>query len=220
MRIAELGEVAGAGGILVKGAAAQDRAEEVRRGGKVCSPARAAYLDLAAGIAGRGEELVIGHIAHGGPVSQLPEHLDEVGADRFAEEVSTRSPARAWCRTRAPAAPPWPGRGRATRRPLRRPCRGSRAGSWGAGRQDLACQGGLGGAEAEKLDDPGAVDGVVEGLPGLEAGEWRLPGVEEQEIGAKLEAGVDPGRVPDLERAGRLAVFAEIDEIRPAGRHR
>src|SRR6185312_8223630 len=72
VRIAELGEVAGAGGILVKGAAAQDRAEEVRRGGKVCSPARAAHLDLAAGIAGRGVELVIGHMAHGGPVSQLP----------------------------------------------------------------------------------------------------------------------------------------------------
>jgi hypothetical protein len=74
-------------------------------------------------------------------------------------------------------------------------------------------------------DSPGqdavtAVDGVVEGLPCLQAGEWRPASVEEQEIGAKLEAGVDPGRVPDGERAGRLPVIADVDEIRPPGRHR
>src|SRR2546421_718917 len=65
----------------------EQRAEEFRRGGKVFPPAGEAYWDLAAGIAGRGPELAFGHIAPGGPVSQLPEPLNEVGAARFAPGV-------------------------------------------------------------------------------------------------------------------------------------
>src|SRR5215471_11944037 len=51
VRIAELSEAVGAGGILVEGAAGQYREEEVRRGGNVCCPPGEAHLDLVAGIA-------------------------------------------------------------------------------------------------------------------------------------------------------------------------
>ena len=71
----------------------------------------------------------------------------------------------------------------------------------------------------KQLDDLAAVDGVVDRLPGFEAGERRLAGVEEHVHGAEQESGVDPGRVPDGERAVRQAVIADIDEIRAASRH-
>ena len=136
--------------------------------------------------------------------------LDEVGADRFAEGVLVVPHGHRHVRGAGLLSEPHR-RGQVGAVPGA-VLRAGRVGAvalvaGGTGRQDLACRGGLaGGVEAEELDDPGAVDGVVEGLPGLEAGEWRLPGVEEQERGDELEAGVDPGRVPDGERAVRLAV--------------
>ena len=51
-----------------------------------------------------------------------------------------------------------------------------------------------------ELDDPGAIDGVVDGLPGLDVRERRQAGVERGIFGAHLEAEVDAGRIPDGER--------------------
>ena len=184
VRIAELGEVGGAGGILVERAAGQDREEEVRRGGNVCCPAGEAQLDLVAGIVGRGVELVIGHVAQGGPVSQLPEQTGRGRRRRVCRSRLVVPHGHRHVRGAGLVSEPHrlgqvgavPG---AVLRAGRVGAVGLVAG--GTGRQDLACRGGLaGGVEAEQLDDPGAVDGVVDGLPGLEAGERRLAGVEEQ----------------------------------------
>jgi hypothetical protein len=51
-----------------------------------------------------------------------------------------------------------------------------------AGGQDLAGHRGLAGGEVGEPEDPGAVDGVVDGLPCLEAGKRRLAGVENKNL--------------------------------------
>jgi hypothetical protein len=67
-------------------------------------------------------------------------------------------------------------------------------------REDLARHCGLARGEVEELEDPGAIDGVADGLPGLAVGKRRLAGVEKDIIGAQLEAGVDTGRVLNRQR--------------------
>src|SRR5690348_1072528 len=68
------------------------------------------------------------------------------------------------------------------------------------GREHLARHGGLTGSEAGELDDPGAIDGVVDGLAGLEVRERRLAGVEGSKLSAVIDAGIDAGRIPDGQR--------------------
>jgi hypothetical protein len=51
-----------------------------------------------------------------------------------------------------------------------------------------------------ELDDPGAIDGVADGLPGLEVRERRLAGVEGNKTSAHLGAEIDAGRVLDGQR--------------------
>jgi hypothetical protein len=84
-------------------------------------------------------------------------------------------------------------------------------------REHLAGRGGLTGGEVEELKDPVAVDGVIDCLPGLDAGERWLAGVEENIVSAQLEAEVDMSRVPDGEG---LVVLVEYGEIGPAGDNR
>src|SRR5262245_33062893 len=63
--------------------------------------------------------------------------------------------------------------------------------------KDLARCGGLFRVELEELNDPGAIDGIVDGLPCLKIAERRSAGVEEGILDAQLEAEVDASRVPD-----------------------
>ena len=49
----------------------------------------------------------------------------------------------------------------------------------------------------EELQDPGAIDGVVDGLPGLEVGERREAGVERGIRSALLGVEKDAGRILD-----------------------
>ena len=124
-----------AGGILVKGAAAQDGEEEVRCGGEVGTPSGEAHLDLAAGVAEPCEELGQRALCAGGPVSEIFEQPDKVGAHRLSREVLDDPNGHRHVRgagiLRQPHAP-WPCRGRARSRPWRRPCRGSSAGGRGS----------------------------------------------------------------------------------------
>jgi len=60
----------------------------------------------------------------------------------------------------------------------------------------------------EELHDPGAIDGVVDGLPGLEVGERREAGVERGIFSAQLEGGKDAGRILD----GQGLKVAELQE--------
>lgn len=60
------------------------------------------------------------------------------------------------------------------------------------GGEHLAGHRALAGGEVVKLEDPGAVDGVVNRLAGLEAGKRRLPGIEKQICRPHL-------RTPDIE---------------------
>src|SRR6185437_4904255 len=87
------------------------------------------------------------------------------------------------------------------------------------GWEQLAGHRGLARGEVAELEDPAAVDGVVDGLPGLEAGERRLAGVQEQKFSPQLQAGVHAGRVPGRER---LTVAAEGGghQVSPAGDNR
>ena len=82
-------------------------------------------------------------------------------------------------------------------------------------REHLARRGVLAGGDVVELDDPGAIDGVVDSLPGLEVRERRQAGVERGISGTQPEADMDPGRVPDRER---LIVTEEKErQVGPAG---
>ena len=82
-------------------------------------------------------------------------------------------------------------------------------------REHLARRGGLAGGGVVELDDPGAIDGVVDSLPGLDVRERRQAGVERGISGTQPEADVDPGWVPDRER---LIVTGEKErQVGPAG---
>jgi hypothetical protein len=82
-------------------------------------------------------------------------------------------------------------------------------------REHLARRGGLTGGEAVELYDPGAIDGVADGLPCLDVRERRLQGVQRGITSALLEAGMDAGRVPDGERL--IAAGEKYRQVGPAG---
>ena len=67
----------------------------------------------------------------------------------------------------------------------------------------------------EELQDPGAIDGVVDGLPGLEVRERRLAGVERGKLSAVLDAEIDAGRIPDGQRLKVAGL--QVRQVAPAG---
>src|SRR5262249_58158672 len=85
-------------------------------------------------------------------------------------------------------------------------------------RKNLARCGGLIRGEVEELNDAGAIDGIVDGLPCLKVAERRLAGVEEGILDTQLEAEVDAGRVPDCEMpiipVERCQVSPARDDVR------
>ena len=218
VRIAEPGPVAGAG--LVSRLAAQQRAEESRRGGEVGAPSSSdTDLDLGAGVVEVGEELIIGDCVQAGPVSQIIEEPDKVGACRLARHVIEApdghrhvrragfpdKPARLLHVRAMPAPVPGAGRKGAIALVARE-----------VRREHLARRGGLTGGEVVELQDPVAIDGVVDGLPGLDVRERRLAGVERGKTSVQLEAGIDAGRVPD--REGLIAAGRVVPSGRPGRR--
>src|ERR1700745_2338089 len=58
-------------------------------------------------------------------------------------------------------------------------------------REHLARRGELAGGDVVELDDPGAIDGVADGLPGLDVRERRLAAVEGNKTSAHLGAEID-----------------------------
>ena len=218
VRVAELGLV----GVLVIRAAAQDGQEEFRCGGEVGAPSVEPGLNLAVDVADRGEEPAIGHCALVGPVSEVFEHPDEVGAQSPAREVLEDPHGHRHVRGvgifgQAPGF----GHVRAVPDPV------FGAGGVGAvaavagevGWEQLAGHRGLARGEVAELEDPGAVDGVADGLPGLEAGERRLSGVEEQKFSRQLQAGVHAGRVTGRERL-TVAAVGGGHQVSPSGDNR
>ena len=217
VRIAEPGPVVGDG--LVGRLAAQQGAEEGRRGGEVGAPSCSdTDLDLEARVVEVSPEPVVGDRVQAGPVSQIVEEPDEVGACRLARAVVEAPDGHR--HVRGPGFPHQPQRLRHVRA-MPGPVPG--AGRVGAialvagevRREHLARRGGLAGGDVVELDDPGAIDGVVDSLPGLDVRERRQAGVERDISGIQPEADVDPGRVPDRER---LIVTGEKErQVGPAG---
>jgi len=82
-----------------KRAAGQVGEKEIRCAGHVGAPIKPADLDLAMEVAGHTEEPAGRHYAQVCPLSQLPEQLDEIGADRFIPHGPHGHPARSWCGT-------------------------------------------------------------------------------------------------------------------------
>jgi hypothetical protein len=68
----------------------------------------------------------------------------------------------------------------------------------------------------EELQDPGAVDGVVDGLPGLEVRERREAGVERGIISARLGEEKDAGRI--LDGQGLKVAFLQGRQVGPGRR--
>src|SRR5262249_18144843 len=192
LRVAEPGRVLGAG--LVNRLATQRGAEEGRRGGEVRAPS-SSDTDLHIGAGGvAGVELVSGDRVQGGPVSQIIEEPDEVGACRLTRRIVEapdvhRHVHRAGFRDellrllQVRAVPgPVPGAGRIGAVALV-----PRKVTW----EHLARRGELAGGDVVELDDPGAIDGVADGLPGLDVRERRLAGVEGNKTSAHLGAEID-----------------------------
>src|SRR5205823_4957511 len=148
---------------------------------EVSAPCEEAYLDLVAGVGAGRDEPVEGHPAQAGPVPEIFEQLDEVRAHRPVREAIDGPDGHRHVRRAGLVGKP-PGLGHIWAMPdpvLDAGRVGAVALIAGeAGRQDLACHSGLAGAVAEELEHPGTLDGIVDGLPGLEAGERRLAGVE------------------------------------------